>query len=238
MIQLRPFFDCRYHMHALTRQQVRQIDQTAIETLGIPGVILMENAGRQCADVAAEMLDQFHGQTVAVVCGSGNNGGDGYVLARHLDLRGFEVETFLVVPPDKITGDALVNLNAIKSLGHDICSVNPDELSRLGQSLSQFDLVVDAVGGTGIRGALRGDIATAVEQINAAGRPVLAVDIPTGLDCDTGQAEGPVVRAAMTVTFVARKKGFDCPESSDFTGLVRVADIGIPPEVVAKLVDS
>jgi NAD(P)H-hydrate epimerase len=98
--------------------------------------------------------------------------------------------------------------------------------------------VVDGVGGTGIEGALRGGLARAVEAINAADRPVLAVDIPTGLDCDTGEAPGPVVRAAVTVTFLARKTGFDNPAAAEFTGRVHVADIGIPPEIVRRIADS
>jgi len=101
--------------------------------------------------------------------------------------------------------------------------------------MAEFDIIVDAVGGTGIRGSLSGDPAAAVEQINAAGRPVVAVDIPTGLDCDTGEAEGPAVRADLTVTFVAAKKGFDAPQAGGYTGRVIVADIGIPAELVRSI---
>jgi len=142
---------------------------------------------------------------------------------------------FLVSPFDKLSGDAETNYRIARNLHLDIREVGPAELVNLSTELRGFDVVVDAVGGTGIRGALRGDIAVAVEQINAAGRPVVAVDIPTGLDCDTGKAEGPAVRAKLTVTMVARKKGFDSPASAEFTGEVRVVDIGIPAEVVARL---
>ncbi len=165
---------------------------------------------------------------VAVVAGAGNNGGDGFVIARHLAMRGAEVVTFLVAPEAKIAGDALANLTILRNLGHDIHPMDSAAIAGLAAQLAGFDAVVDAVGGTGIQGALRGDTAVAVEQINAAGRSVIAVDIPTGLDCDTGDAPGPTVRAAVTVTFAARKLGFDAPRSLPYTGQVVVADIGIP----------
>jgi len=222
-------------MQALSRQEVRRIDRYAIDVLGIPGVVLMENAGRQVADAVEELLGDLPGRAVAVVAGAGNNGGGGVVAARHVAIRGGRVVTFLVVPAEKITGDARINLSIIRNLGHDLRLATGAALETLGDALDKFDAVVDAVGGTGIEGPLRGDIAEAVEQINLAGKPVVAVDIPTGLDCDSGRADGPVVRAAVTVTFVARKKGFDAPGAEAYTGQVRLADIGIPPEQVAAL---
>ncbi len=170
---------------------------------------------------------------VAVVAGAGNNGGDGFVIARHLAMRGAEVVTFLVAPEAKIAGDAAVNLAILRNLGHDIRPLDSAAIAGLAARLAGFDAVVDAVGGTGIQGALRGDTAVAVEQMNAAGRPVIAVDIPTGLDCDTGEALGPTVRAAVTVTFAARKLGFDAPRSRQYTGQVVVADIGVPADLDA-----
>jgi len=222
-------------MRSLTRDQTRAIDRFAIERLGVPGVVLMENAGRLCADAVGDFLAGPAGRKVAICAGAGNNGGDGFVVARHLSMRGAAVVVFLVSPFDKLSGDAETNYRIARNLHLDIREVGPAELVNLSTELRGFDVVVDAVGGTGIRGALRGDIAVAVEQINAAGRPVVAVDIPTGLDCDTGKAEGPAVRAKLTVTMVARKKGFDSPASAEFTGEVRVVDIGIPAEVVARL---
>ena len=225
-------------MKPISREDVRRTDRCAIEQLGIPGVILMENAGRQVADAAEQLLGGAVGRRVAVVAGAGNNGGDGYVAARHLHLRGAKVVTFIVCEPTRITGDAAINLDAIRQLGHDIRPLAGGQIGDLADRLAGVDLVIDAVGGTGIKGALRGDAAAAVEQINAAGRPVVAVDIPTGLDCDSGRADGPVVRAAVTVTFLARKKGFDAPGAGEFTGEVIVADIGIPAELVARLASS
>ena len=222
-------------MHSLSREEVRGIDRYAIDVIGIPGATLMENAGRNVTDAVEELLGDLSGRTVAVVAGAGNNGGDGFVVARHLAIRGAGVVTFLVVPAEKVVGDAAINLSIIRNLGHDIREITPQALDGLGEALDKFDAVVDALGGTGIQGRLRGDIAEAVEQINLAGKPVVAVDIPTGLDCDTGKIDGPVVRAAVTVTFIARKQGFDAPGAEACTGRVRVADIGIPPEQLARL---
>jgi len=222
-------------MNCLTRDEVRAIDRFAIEVLGVPGVVLMENAGRQSADAVADFLNGAAGRRVGIVAGAGNNGGDGFVVARHLAMRGARVATFLVSLPGNVTGDAAVNLDILRKLGQDVRCVAGKDLPEFLGVLTDFDVVVDAVGGTGIRGALRGDPAAAVERINAAGRPVVAIDIPTGLDCDTGEASGPTVRAKRTVTFVARKRGFDAPGAAEYTGEVRVADIGVPAELVARM---
>ena len=222
---------------SLTREQVRRLDRCAIETAGVPGVVLMENAGRNTADEIERFLGgAAAGRSIVIVAGAGNNGGDGFVIARHLAMRGATVTTFLVAPAGKVAGDAAVNLAILRELAHDVREVCED-LPGLARKLAGADLVVDAVGGTGISGTLRGGLASTVEQINAAARPVVAVDIPTGLDCDSGAADGPVVRAAMTVTMLARKKGFDNPDAAAFTGEVRVVDIGIPPDVIARLAD-
>jgi NAD(P)H-hydrate epimerase len=251
---------------SLSREQVRALDRRAIEEFGVPGVVLMENAGRGATHHVEEFLSNasaggVKGKRVAIVAGAGNNGGDGYVVARHLHIRGAVPVVFLVAEPAKIVGDAAINLNIVRKLGIEVREVllagchaltppggracpsspcpspqtgksmapgTPCETAELAAVLRTFDLVVDAVGGTGIRGPLKGPQAVAVEQINAAGVPVIALDIPTGLDCDTGAAEGPVVRAALTVTFAARKKGFDALGAERYTGRVVVADIGVP----------
>jgi NAD(P)H-hydrate epimerase len=222
-------------MQALSRDEVRRLDRCAIETVGVPGVVLMENAGRGAAEAIEALLGGAAGRRVAVVAGGGNNGGDGFVIARRLALRGAAVVTFLIVPPQEVRRDAAVNLRVLRGLGQEVREAHAEAPGWLRGQLAAFDLVVDAVGGTGIRGALRGPAAAAAEQINAAGRPVVAVDIPTGLDCDTGEASGPTVRAKLTVTFLARKTGFDAPAAAAYTGEVRVVDIGVPPERIGEL---
>jgi NAD(P)H-hydrate epimerase len=218
-------------LSSLSRDEVRAIDRIAVERLGISGLVLMENAGRQVADAAVRMLGGTAGKSIAVVAGAGNNGGDGFVAARHLAIRGAKTITFLVSPESKIAGDAAENLKIIRKMGLRVRQLIPASLAELAGELRKHDLVIDAIGGTGITGPLRGDLAAAVEQVNLSGRAVLAVDIPTGLDCDTGEAPGPTVRAAMTVTMAARKKGFDSPGASDYTGEVIVADIGVPADL-------
>ena len=213
---------------ALSRRQVRELDRLAIEQWGVPGVVLMENAGRNAADAVQSFLTADSARRVAVVAGVGNNGGDGFVIARHLHLRRLPVAVFLVGEPAKMAPDAAVNFAVLPHLNIEVRRRQGRALFRLAEELNPFDLVVDALGGTGIEGPLRGDTAAAVEQINAAGKPVVAVDIPTGLDCDTGQAPGPTVRADLTVTFLARKAGFDAPGAGEYTGRVIVADIGVP----------
>ncbi len=214
---------------ALSRQQVRAFDRLAIHTWGVPGVVLMENAGRNAADAIQQLLGGAAGKQVAVVAGTGNNGGDGFVIARHLRARGASVVVFLVGDPQKMTADAAANFAVLPHLNVEVRRCGGEAIAGLSGELGAFDLVVDALGGTGIAGVLRGDLAAAVEQINAAGKAVASVDIPTGLDCDTGAASGPTVRADLTITFAAWKKGFDAPGASQYTGKVIVADIGVPP---------
>jgi len=215
-------------VETLTRKQVRNFDRHAIETLGIPGVVLMENAGKNAASIIARFLGSLTARTVAIVAGGGNNGGDGFVIARHLTNRGGNVAVFLVADPQKIADDAKTNLDIIRNLDYNIRQVKTADMDNLSRELEAFDLIVDAVGGTGVSGPLRNDLALAVTQINQASRPVVAVDLPTGLDCDTGTAEAPTVRAELTITFVAKKLGFNNPASEDYTGQVVIADIGVP----------
>ena len=216
---------------SLSRDEVRALDRIAVERLGISGLVLMENAGRQVADAAVRMCGGAADKSVAVVAGAGNNGGDGFVAARHLTIRGAKTITFLVSPESKITGDAAENLKIIRKMGLRVRQLIPASMAELAGELRKHHLIIDAIGGTGIAGPLRDDLAAAVEQVNLSGRPVLAVDIPTGLDCDTGLSPGPTIRAALTVTMAARKKGFDAPGAKDYTGEVLVADIGVPADL-------
>jgi len=213
---------------AMTRQQVRAVDGWAIDEVGIPGTVLMENAGRSATDLAQRLLGGVSAPRVAVLAGSGNNGGDGFVIARHLRLRGVQTDTYLLADPAKITGDAAVNFNVLQRLGAPLIECAGRSADELTELWRPYDLLVDALGGTGVTGALRGNLAAAVTAANATGTKILAIDIPTGLDCDTGRTAGPCIRAAATITFVARKVGFDAPTAAAYTGEVLVAGIGVP----------
>jgi NAD(P)H-hydrate epimerase len=205
----------------LSREEVRAIDRRAIQEFGVPGVVLMENAGRSAAEV---LLGLGVSGPVTICCGKGNNGGDGFVIARHLDNRGVEVSVLLFAQPEELTGDAAINYRIIARSGLPI-TVQSDAPS---QELARSAWIVDALFGTGLTGAVRPPFDRVIAAINASGRPVLAVDIPSGLDCDTGLPMGATVKAQNTVTFVAMKKGFAEPAAKEWLGQVQVVDIGAP----------
>lgn len=217
----------------MTREQVRAFDSWAINELGMPGVVLMENAGRSCAELVRDKLSQVAEPKVCIFCGSGNNGGDGYVIARHLLNNGFEVCVVLCGDREKVKGDAKINLDVLEGMGQAIEILNPagDDISVSVQTIAaETDMIIDALFGTGLQGQLRGDYIKLIECINSLGRPVVAVDIPSGLDCDTGEALGTAIKADCTVTFVAVKKGFRVGDDvRRYTGEIYVASIGIDP---------
>lgn len=218
----------------MTRDQVRAFDQWAINTLGIPGVVLMENAGRSCAELIAEKLANLSEPKVSIFCGTGNNGGDGYVIARCLLNRGFNVKVVICGERAKIKGDAGTNLQILERLAGPVAEMKLDE-ENIKDVVQKFaadaDIVVDAVFGTGLKGQLKETHKLLIESINALGHPVLAVDIPSGLDCDTGRPLGAAIKADCTVTFVAVKKGFvQNEQAARYTGEIFTASIGVDPE--------
>jgi NAD(P)H-hydrate epimerase len=212
---------------AVTREEAREADRHAIEDLKVPSICLMENAGRQVADEACGMIGA--GERVLVVCGCGNNGGDGFVAARHLFLRGIEVAVLLLGREEKLTPDSSVNCNAARNCGIPISVAEDVREAGLEDIAGRFGLVVDALLGTGVMGEIREPYASAVRAINRTRLPVLAVDIPSGLDCDTGRILGVCVKAARTVTFILPKAGFSKANGPEVCGRITVADIGVPP---------
>ncbi len=212
----------------LTREQVRDVDRRAIDDYGMVGLVLMENAGRNSAELLRTL--NIHGR-VTICCGKGNNGGDGFVIARHLENAGVDVRVLLCVPPASLTGDAKSNLNIIEK-GHTPVIVPPFDWKT---ELAGSDWIVDALLGTGTQGTIREPFVSAITAINSSGCKVYAIDLPSGLDCDTGQPLGVCVRANHTATFVARKIGFDIPGSAEWTGTVHVIDIGVPRSLLENL---
>jgi NAD(P)H-hydrate epimerase len=207
----------------LTRAQVRDIDRKAIEEFGVPGVVLMENAGRGAAEL---LLSLGANGTVVICCGKGNNGGDGFVVARHLDNRGIPVRVLLFAHPEEITGDAAINYRILQLSGLHLR--NQPDLAELESELATAAWVVDALFGTGLSGPVRPPLDLVIAAVNASGKAVLAVDIPSGLDCDTGLSLGKTIRATHTATFVAPKAGFANPGAQEWLGRVHVVDIGAP----------
>lgn len=219
----------------LSRDQIREVDRRAIDHYGIPGIVLMENASRGLFKSAERMLAKAGGSRVVIIAGTGNNAGDGFAVARHLHNAGYLPIVVIVGQESRIAGDARTNLEIIKRMGLCLKLLSQDQrgLAELADELQRADLVIDAIFGTGLSGQVRGFYKDVIEQINSSRRRVLAVDIPSGLDCDTGQPLGLAVRAQTTVTFVARKMGFDAPGADAYTGKVIVADIGAPRELIS-----
>ena len=214
----------------MTRRQVRSVDRWAIDEIGITGVVLMENAGRSCAELAIRVLGDVGKPCVTIFCGVGNNGGDGYVIARHLLNNGFKVTTVICGDVDKIKGDAKANLDILHKMNYPVAMMDMQGcmLSQVSSFCSGGDMVIDCIFGTGLAGELRKPYVELIEAINEQGLDIMAVDIPSGLDCDTGEPFGVAIQAMCTVTFVAVKKGFVINESSQqYTGDIFVADIGI-----------
>jgi len=236
----------------LSREQVRRIDLFAINELRIPGVVLMENAGRAVADETLKLAQeagllkyhegelQMQDLNVAVVCGGGNNGGDGYVIARHLYNAGCDVVVYAATDPEELQGDAAINRLIIEKMEMERFNILEEEqLEAAEKDLERANIIVDALLGTGFSGDVRPHTAAVIRRLNALslqdGRKVVAVDVPSGLDCDNGQPGVATIRADVTVTFVAVKKGFANPNSQTYTGRVVVAGIGTPPELLDRV---
>jgi NAD(P)H-hydrate epimerase len=219
-----------------TAAEMRDLDRRAIADLGIPGATLMEAAGRGAAAALTAMLPALgaprRGARVAIVCGKGGNGGDGFVVARWLKRAGQRPVVLLAARPDEIGGDAGAKLTALRRTGARPIVV--EDAARATARLTEADVVVDALLGTGARGAPSGLTADLIEAINASGRPVVALDIPSGLPPDGGAPSGPAVRAAATLTFAGLKSGLVAPPGLDLAGRVTVVPIGIPEAEVAR----
>lgn len=223
-------------MYIATTEEMRKLDRTAIENLGIPGVVLMENAGLKVVEVISRVLGELKGKKVTVLAGKGNNGGDGFVIARHLLNRGAEVKTLLLANPEEVSGDARINLDILQRMGHKIYpAVNANSLNIIRVALAYTDLIVDAIYGTGFRGELSEHVGRVVEAVNISQKPVVAVDIPSGVEGDTGKVNGPCIRAAHTVTFALPKLGNILQPGAQYGGELHVADISIPGQLVDAL---
>jgi NAD(P)H-hydrate epimerase len=212
-------------MKTVTAEEMRLLDRRATDEFGIPSLLLMENAGRIVADAALPFLQEAERKTAVIVCGSGNNGGDGLVAARYLFNRGIPVTVVLVKPADSFKGDAQVNFRIIKALGIPTAQFD-GSLPRHGT------LLIDALLGTGIKGTVGGLYADAIAAMNTAGTPVLAVDIPSGMDADTGAVPGTAVKAAVTVTMGLAKRGMVLPAAAPYIGRLIIADIGFPKQLL------
>ena len=218
-------------MKVVSGQVMQLMDQRAIREIGVPGLTLMENAGRACVDAILENFGPGEGKTALIVAGKGNNGGDGFVIARMLRQKGWQAPVLLLAARDAVTGDAAENLARLEP-GSVVCA--PEGPSAHVQLFQSATLIVDALLGTGVKSEVTGGYGEAIEMMNAAGVPVLAVDIPSGVDAASGRVLGLAVRADLTVSFALPKLGNILHPGGELCGRLVVADIGMPDVVVAE----
>lgn len=222
-------------MQLATAEQMRACDRIAIESFGIPGAVLMENAGHGTVESMARHYGPLAGKVVSIFVGPGNNGGDGLVMARHLYQRGARPRVLLLVAAETVRGDAALNLKAVRELPIPLVTVLSEaDLRDAEHELARSDLVVDALFGTGLTREAGGHFAEAIRRINEFSCPVVAVDVPSGLDSDSGETLGAAVRADLTCTYGLAKPGLVIEPGREAAGVVEVLDIGIPPEAVAQ----
>ncbi|HHN78854.1 MAG TPA: NAD(P)H-hydrate epimerase [Phycisphaerales bacterium] len=227
----------------LSRDELRRLDADAVREMGVPSIVLMENAALGACRGVLRLLGGIGGGPVAVLCGTGNNGGDGLALARQLHIRGRRVRVLLTGDPDRLTPDAAANLTALKA-----CRVEAEHLDAAdeggaeraaGDWLARVGpaLIVDALLGTGLSREVRGPLRGVIEAINEAGKAgacVVSLDLPSGLDADTGRPLGAAVRAHATMTFAALKRGFFTLEAQGFVGEIELLPIGVPSELTGR----
>ena len=217
----------------VTAEEMREMDRYTIKEVGLPGVVLMENAGAETAMVILDLLEDIENPLVHVFCGKGNNGGDGFVIARHLSNNGIDVALFNQVTEKELKGDALINYKIIKKMGIPIKFIGKSADLVKYEAYEAPDIIVDALLGTGIKGAVRAFVKDVIDFINDLDIPVLSVDLPSGLNADTGDVVGSVISADVTVTMALPKRCHLFYPAKNFVGDLYVADIGMP-EFVAS----
>ena len=220
-------------MKVVTAKQMQALDKFTIEEIGIPGIVLMENAGRQ---VVAKMLHFFPdlgNQRVNIICGKGNNGGDGFVVARCLKAMEVDVRLFLLAKTEALSGDAKTNCQICQKLHLPVTEIlSSGDLKKYASFLLEADIFVDAIFGTGLTPPVRGVASEVIEMINMKRNPIVSVDIPSGLSADLAHPDGPHINASLTVTFALPKVAHVLPPACLEVGQLEVVDIGIPKEVI------
>ena len=209
---------------AVTADQMRALDRRAIGEFGIPGLILMENAGRGIADLAQKILKNR--KRIIVICGKGNNGGDGFVAARHLTNRGYKVDVILLANPDELKNDPKINFRILKSMRVPIKIVTSNK--NFSSVLKNSDLIIDAIFGIGLSRPVTGLFYDVISMLNESKKPVLSIDVPSGLNSDSGKVMGIAVRAKVTGTLGMAKRGLFVQKGPKLSGRVQVLDISIP----------
>lgn len=219
-------------MYLVTAAEMQQMDGETIQSFGIPGRVLMENAGRGAARFLLDSFEGIQNAYLAVLAGRGNNGGDGFVVARYAAQRGIDVVVYLLAYNKRVTGDARANLELLAPLSIPVVEIpNDSRLAEYEADMAQHDVWVDAVFGTGLSADIRGHYREAIDLLNSFQRPVLAIDIPSGVNADNGQIYGTCVQATATATFAYPKIGHVVYPGAQYAGHLEVIDIGIPPHI-------
>ena len=214
-------------MKIITVSEMKELDRKAIEEFGISSITLMENAGRNVAEIAIDVLKGASGKKVAIFCGTGNNGGDGFVAGRYLLEQGIEVLVYIIGDKARIKNDPLINLNKLEKMGVKINKISlPIKIDAT--------LIIDAIFGIGLKGEVKGEVRDIITDLNNTNIPIISIDIPSGMDADTGKILGEAIKAKKTVTMQFPKKGFYIGKASEHTGEVITVDIGIPKELCVE----
>lgn len=215
---------------------MRDAERRTIDEIGLPAIVLMENAGRQVVAAIESAFESLNAMRVTVLCGRGNNGGDGFVVTRTMIERGVDASAVLIGEASQVKGDARTSLETLRALGADVIEIQDAGAWELhGAKILGADLVVDALLGTGFRPPVEGLYETIIADLNASSCPVVSIDVPSGLGSDSPEASGPVVDAAMTVTLGAPKLSLVLPPGEVLAGNVVIADIGVPAAVIHEL---
>ncbi len=222
-------------LKVVTAEQMKELDRKTIEVYGVPGIVLMENAGRSATEVILKRFPDLARSKVAIVAGKGNNGGDGFVIARYLLNRGISVKLYLLTDSTALRGDAATNGSVFARMKGEIVSVSSSrEFQKVKKDFETFDLLVDAIFGTGLDAEIRGYYREVIDHLNSLNKPIVAVDIPSGLDANTGRPLGTAVRARLTVTFGLPKVGHLISSGTSYVGDLEIVDIGIPERLIAE----
>jgi hydroxyethylthiazole kinase-like uncharacterized protein yjeF len=217
----------------VTAKEMRNIDYQTINEIGIPGIVLMENAGIGVVHAIEKNFPTPEFKKVSIFVGKGNNGGDGLVVARYLMSMGYSVNTYLLSEQEKFSGDALTNLKIMEKLQLSMEFIlSEEQLDKHKDVIAQSDIIVDAIFGTGLSGAVRGFAGNVIEFLNSTNIPIVAIDLPSGLDADCGKVDGICIHADLTVTMALPKRGLLLFPGAKFVGKLEVADIGIPDRVI------
>ena len=222
-------------MKVATAEQMQELDRKCMEVYRIPGIVLMENAGRGATEVITNAFPDIQKKKITIIAGKGNNGGDGFVIARNLLNQGISVKVFLLTDPKSLRGDAEANFNIFHHMKGEVIPVpSSKDYQKIRKGLENSDLLIDGIFGTGLDAEVRGYYREVIDHLNTLGKPIIAIDIPSGLDANTGKPLGTAIRASLTVTFGLPKMGHLISPGIDYVGSLKVIDIGIPKRLVEE----